>query len=528
MVENTLAMNSFSKSLISIVADLSQDLSGEVRYKRLLDAIQQIFPCDAAALLQLEGSVLKPLAIAGLSGDTMGRRFVVSEHPRLAALLDSHEPVRFLADSELPDPYDGLIETHDGQLDVHDCMGVSLYIDEKPWGVLSMDAMCPGTFDDIDLIEFQTFIGLTEATVKAAQRIEALEARVVRERLVIQSQLEDDRKTEIVGNSTPIKQMKDEIDIVAQSYLTVLILGETGVGKELVARRIHNLSTRSHQPMIYVNCAALPENIAESELFGHVKGAFSGAVANRSGKFELADNGSLFLDEIGELSPAIQAKLLRVLQSGEIQRVGSDSHIEVDVRIIAATNRDLQQEVGKGHFRSDLYHRLSVYPLQVPPLRERGNDVLLLAGFLLEANHQRLGVGGLRLAGDAKRVLQDYQWPGNVRELEHLLSRAALKAMADQGREVRSIMIEARHLGITEQDIVGMELPASNAETSNDLAIGVRSREVLSLKTAVDQFQRELITDRLREHTGNLAAAARDLEVNRSNLFRLVKRLGVE
>ncbi len=524
-----MTTHNFSQALISIVADLSQDLSGEIRYKRLLTAMQQIFPCDAAALLQLEGKTLKPLAIDGLSNDTMGRRFAVEEHPRLANILLSREPVRFPADSDLADPYDGLMEDKDQQLHVHDCMGVSLYLDDQPWGVLTLDATEPGTFDSINPDELRTFIGLTEATVKAAQRIEALQARVVREMEVAQSQREDDRKNEIVGNSAPIKRLKNEIDIVAQSHLTVLILGETGVGKELVARQIHSKSLRYNQPLVYINCAALPENIAESELFGHVKGAFTSADKDRTGKFEMANGGTLFLDEIGELPLTIQAKLLRTLQSGEIQRIGSDHHTEVDVRIIAATNRNLQQSVIKGRFRSDLYHRLSVYPLHVPPLRERDKDALLLAGYFLESNQQRFGVKGLRLSLDAKDVLQHYTWPGNVRELEHLLSRAALKAINSQGYDERSVSINASHLDISKQDIDQQDNQDSSsidAKKENHTEQFIVPKKI-SLKEAIDGFQTQLIQDRLQIHQQNQAAAARELGMNRSNFYRLLKRLNL-
>ncbi len=510
----------FSKTLISIVSDLSRDLPEEVRYQHLLTAMQQIFPCDAAVLLQLEGKVLKPLAVDGLSSDTMGRRFAVEEHPRLAKALLSREPIRFPADSELPDPYDGLVENKDQKLHIHDCMGVSLYLDEKPWGVLTLDTTQSGIFDAIDPVELRTFISLTEATVKAAQRIEVLQARVVREKEVAQSQREGENKNEIVGNSAAIKRLKSEINIVAQSPLTALILGETGVGKELVARQIHALSSRRDQALVYVNCAALPENIAESELFGHVKGAFTGAESNRAGKFELADGGTLFLDEIGELPLTIQAKLLRALQSGEIQRIGNDNHIEVDVRIIAATNRDLQQAVKKERFRSDLYHRLSVYPLHVPPLRERDKDILLLASYLLEVSQKRFGVQGLRLTLDAKQVLQNYPWPGNVRELEHLLSRAALKAINSQGYESRTITIDASNLGINEQDI----------DEDSNISAPIIQRALpknITLKEASDQFQTQLIKDRLQEHGGNLAATARELGLNRGNFYRLLKRLNM-
>jgi anaerobic nitric oxide reductase transcription regulator len=506
----------FCSALTSIVADLSRDLPSEERYMRLLSAMQSSFPCDAAALLKLEGNHLTPLAIDGLSDDTMGRRFEVEEHPRLACLLHSREPVRFAADSDLPDPYDGLVETEDQLLHVHDCMGSSLYLDDKPWGVLTMDALQTGTFDQIDPIELRTFISLTEATVKAADRIDELEARVERGHRVARALIKEGSEVEIVGKSPVMKKLKEEIKVVAQSDLTVLIQGETGVGKELVAWQVHARSARAEYPMVYVNCAALPDNIAESELFGHTRGAFTGATADRTGKFELADGGTLFLDEIGELSLAIQAKMLRAIQSGEIQRVGSDQPVRADVRIVAATNRNLQKEVSAGRFRADLYHRLTVYPLLVPPLRERGKDVLLIAGYFLENNQRRLSVNALRLSADAKQALQHYVWPGNVRELAHMLSRAALKAATKQHNTSNTVIIDTSHL-----DTGDMEQAPPETVKSKRAPLRIKT----SLKEAVDQFQREVIEDSLKRHDNNLASAGRELGISRSNFYRLLSRL---
>ena len=521
-----MTTQNFFDALTSIVADLSRDLPAEQRYQRLLETILRIFPCDAAVLLKLEGNSLRPLAINGLSVDTMGRRFVVNEHPRLAKLLHSRTPVRFAADSKLPDPYDGLVETHDHQLHVHDCMGVSLYIDEQPWGALTLDALQPGTFDDIDLLELHTFISLTEATVKAAERMDQLTARAEREHQVARTLIKEVGAAEIIGTSAPMQDMKQELEIVAKSHLTVLVLGETGVGKELVAKQIHNLSNRAEQPLVQVNCAALPENIAESELFGHTKGAFTGATSERAGKFEVSDGGTLFLDEIGELPLSIQAKMLRALQSGEIQRVGSDHPIQVDVRIVAATNRDLKIEVSEGRFRADLYHRLSVYPITVPPLRERGRDILLLAGNFLEINQRRLDVQALRLSEDTKQALLSYNWPGNVRELEHLLSRASLKAIAEQGRSVRPVILSPAHLDIQKNNTTAPLQKASTALIEANLAAPTMPQSLL-LKDAIDDFQRQLITQTLTRNDGNQAAAARELGLNRGNLYRLLQRLNL-
>ena len=308
---------------------------------------------------------------------------------------------------------------------------------------------------------------------------------------------------------------------MGNSPLTVLITGETGVGKELVAEAIHLSSPRAQKPLISLNCAALPELLVESELFGHVKGAFSGAVSGRSGKFELADGGSIFLDEVGELPLPVQSKLLRVLQSGQLQRVGSDQEHRVDVRIIAATNRDLAEEVRAGRFRADLYHRLSVYPLVVPPLRERGRDVLLLAGYFLEENRARMGLRSLRMSSEAQKVLVAYPWPGNVRELEHLISRAVLKALSAHPERSRILTIEAPMLGLDEE----VRIDAGPVSVAGLASPVVKPGE--GLKETVDAFQKVLIEDALARYQGKWAEVARELNVDRANLSRLAKRLGI-
>ena len=269
-------------------------------------------------------------------------------------------------------------------------------------------------------------------------------------------------------------------------------------------------------PLVYLNCAALPESVAESELFGHVKGAFTGAISNRSGKFEMADNGTLFLDEIGELSLALQAKLLRVLQYGDIQRVGDDRSLRVDVRVLAATNRDLRQEVVAGRFRADLYHRLSVFPLSVPALRERENDVVLLAGYFCEQCRLRMGLARVVLSASARARLQQWSWPGNVRELEHAIHRAVVLARATQAGN--DVMLEPQHFQLA------VESPALPAEAAPE----VPAAATFNLREATDTFQREAIARALAAHQGNWAATARALELDVANLHRLAKRLGLK
>ncbi|EIF33224.1 transcriptional regulator containing GAF, AAA-type ATPase, and DNA binding domains [Burkholderia sp. Ch1-1] len=506
--------------LTPLILDLSRDLSDRERYRRLLSSLRTLFPGDAAALLRLEGDTLVPLAIDGLSSDTLGRRFRVTDHPRFEQLLSRSEPTRFAADSDLPDPYDGLVQGATGHLEVHDCLGCPLFVRGRPWGLLTLDALDPARFDSIDMASLQAFLSLAAATVSVVERIDTLarSGEAERRRAEAYRQASSQSRREMIGSSEAHTQLMQEIEVVAGSDLTVLITGETGVGKELVANAIHALSSRANKPLVSLNCAALPDTLVESELFGHVRGAFSGASSDRRGKFELADGGTMFLDEVGELPLLVQAKLLRVLQNGQLQRIGSDHEHKVDVRLIAATNRDLAEEVRAGRFRADLYHRLSVYPLRVPPLRERGRDVLLLAGFFLEENRSRLGLLSLRLAADAQAALLHYPWPGNVRELEHLIGRSALKALA-ANRERRRI------LTLTATDFA---LSAAPDETTSQMPADPAGTGVKDFRSAVTEFERTTVLDALARHNRNWAAVARELGLDRANLNRLAKRLGLK
>lgn len=504
-----------------LLTDLAMELPMAVRLQRLVELLRMHFCCGAVALLSLdnETSSLRPVAVDGLSSDAVGRRFPIAEHPRLATLLKrAGEVVRFPHDSKLPDPYDGLVVEQPGQpLDVHDCMGVALEVEGQCWGVLTLDALTVGTFEGKAVRDLEQLVLVIEAAVRVTRLETALRAARQSAGAVVEG-VASRPDGEIIGQSKPLLRLLQELQVVADTELPVLLLGETGVGKELFARRLHQMSRRSGKPLVHVNCAALPEALAESELFGHVRGAFSGAIAERPGRFEAAEGGTLFLDEVGELPLSIQAKLLRALQNGEIQRLGADRPRKVNVRIIAATNRNLKERVQDGSFRADLYHRLSVYPVPIPPLRERGNDVLLLAGFFLELNRARLGLRSLRLSVAAEDVLRRYAWPGNVRELEHVISRAALKALSHGAQRSEIVSLEAAWLGLE-----ALPLPQAQPVLHAPLLASAPS-----MRAVVDAAQREAIRLALDAHRGQWAQAARALDVDPSNLHKLAKRLGLK
>jgi anaerobic nitric oxide reductase transcription regulator len=515
------------EALLGIARDLTASLAGTDRYDRLLAAVTQVIPCDAACLLRLEGDELIPIAARGLVEEAMIRRFDRREHPRLDIMLRSEEPVRFPTDSPLADPFDGLLVGDAHALTrVHACLGCRLTEGTQTVGALTADALEPHAFDRLDPQMLATLGALAGAALRTTGLIEALE-RTAERRGQVARELQRSAGVpgggQILGGSPTTRRLLDEVHLVARSDLAVLITGETGVGKELVARQIHETSARRDEALIQINCAALPESIAESELFGHVAGAFTGASRDRAGKFEIADGGTLFLDEIGELPLALQPKLLRAIQQGEIQRVGSDRLRHVDVRTLAATNRDLSAEVAAGRFRADLYHRLAVYPIHVPPLRERRQDIPLLAAHFLDINRQRLGLGPVRLTDDAREALTGAEWPGNVRELENVLSRGALRAARQLSGQAGPLLIGVEHL-----DLESIESEHAPAAPAGAHPPGGRSTPSSPLTVRVDDFRRREILAAVERAGGNWAAAARELGLHRSNLHHLAKRLGVK
>jgi formate hydrogenlyase transcriptional activator len=310
---------------------------------------------------------------------------------------------------------------------------VPLLLRDRPLGALNVGSLHAGAFSPEDaalLSEVGKQIALAVANSMAYQEIAGLKDKLAKEKLYLEEEIQTAYNfEEIVGDSRTLKQVLKQVQTVAKTDSTVLILGETGSGKELIARALHNLSDRRERTFVKLNCAAIPTGLLESELFGHEKGAFTGAIATKMGRFELADRGTLFLDEVGEIPLELQVKLLRVLQEQEFERLGSTRTIRVNVRVVAATNRDLSRMVDERKFRSDLYYRLKVFPVTVPPLRERADDIPLLVRHFAQKFAARMKKHVETIPAEAMKVLQAYPWPGNIRELENFIERAVILSM---------------------------------------------------------------------------------------------------
>ena len=319
----------------------------------------------------------------------------------------------------------------------------------------------------------------------------------------------DTRSSDIIGESEPVLKLKNLVDKVAKTEASVLITGENGTGKELVARELYRNSLLSKQPYIRVNCAAISETLMESEFFGHEKGSFTGATERREGRFELADGGTILLDEISEIAPSLQAKLLRVLQEKEFERVGGNKTIEVKVRVLATTNRNLLEEVEKGNFREDLYYRLNVFPIAVPALKERGDDILLLANTFLARHARRHGIEIISFSKNCEKAIVAHHWPGNVRELENAVERAVI--LADAGKK-----IEADLLGISDsitQEGTQAKVSSNNEESDDE---------------TMEDVERKHIKKVLESSAGNRTHAAKKLGLNVRTLRNKIKEYDLE
>jgi two-component system nitrogen regulation response regulator NtrX len=324
------------------------------------------------------------------------------------------------------------------------------------------------------------------------------------------------QKFELVGQSPAMQRLRELIETAGPTNSRVLIGGENGTGKELVARAIHMHSTRSDHPFVAVNCAAIPETLIESELFGHEKGSFTGATSMKRGQFEQADGGTLFLDEIGDMSLSTQAKVLRALQEQQFTRVGGTKLMKVDVRVLAASNKDLEKEISKGQFREDLYYRLNVVPIVVPPLRARREDIPALVRHFMKTHVEEQGLRMKEVSPEAMAVFQQYEWPGNIRELRNLIERLMIM--------VPGFVIEASQATLSLQGRTVGAMPAGNQPPPNSLP----TKSYDSLRDARNAFEKEYISRKLREHHWNISRTAEDLKIERSHLHRKIKLLDVE
>ena len=353
-----------------------------------------------------------------------------------------------------------------------------------------------------DFIEKPLSLEKTVLVVRNALRQRDLEA----ENRVLRAKVDRQQQHTMVGESPAMRHLREQVSLAAPTNGRVLILGENGTGKELVARTIHHTSRRKSGPFVEVNCAAIPEELIESELFGHVRGAFTGAVADKPGRFEQANGGTIFLDEIADMSLKTQAKVLRVLQEQVMERVGGTQRIRVDVRVLAATNKELPSEIRAGRFREDLYFRLNVIPIFVPPLRDRQQDIPLLAEHFMALLAAEYGRRPKRLAPEAAARLQQYGWPGNVRELRNVIERLIIMVGGDT--------ITAQDLGFLGRDGVPD-------------AAGARRARCVPLSEARDQFEKDYILQTLAAQQGNMSRTAEVLGVERSNLYKKLRAFGI-
>jgi len=419
------------------------------------------------------------------AGDGLTAREILEDHPEIDLIL---------LDVKLPD-FDGLSLLKEFR--------------QKPYppeiimisghGTISMavEATKLGAFDFIEK-------PLSRERVLLSLR-HALEARKLRTTLQ-DIKRKTERKYRIIGEHPAMQALWQEIKKVAPTSATVLIQGESGTGKELVARAIHENSPRAEESFVQVNCAAIPEELIESELFGHEKGAFTGATERRPGKFELADGGTIFLDEIGDMSLRTQSKVLRVLEQGEVQRVGSSRIIRVDVRVIAATNKDLKKEIKEGRFREDLYYRLNVVPIYVPPLRERKEDIPLLVDYFCAVFSEENNFRRKKFSPEALEIMMKYPWKGNVRELRNLVERLLI---------------------LTDKEVIGPEdLPEYMLQEKELILPDLR--KIKTLKDFQEEAEKSFILYKLRMNNWNVSRTARELDTPRSNLYKKLEKYGIK
>ncbi|CAN5623842.1 hypothetical protein BH11MYX1_BH11MYX1_25570 [soil metagenome] len=456
----------------------------------LMDAVIQITNADKGFLILAEGETLDIKVARNLNRENIADAITQLSDSIIAKVVRSRKPV-IISDAMHDDEFAAAKSVM--HLKVSSVICVPLLDRGRLLGLIYV-----GNDSIRDLFQEETLRVLTvfasQAALIVSNALLLNELRHDNKRL--NDRLEQYRFGEIVGTSPPMQQIFRKVEKIAPTDISVLITGETGTGKELIAREVHNRSPRAQKPFITINCGAIPENLLESELFGHVKGSFTGAVANKQGKFQAADGGTLFLDEIGEMPIELQVKILRALQERVVYRVGDTRPESCDIRILAATNRDLEKEIAGGRFREDLYYRLNVVNVELPPLRVRGDDVLVIARYLLSRYSREYDAKVKGFSPNAAVAIRKHNWPGNIRELENRIKKAI-------------VLCESTVIGPDDLGLTGDTLP-----------------QILTLAEAKDKFQRDYINEVLALNNGNRTKTARDLGVDPRTVFRHLEKEG--
>jgi transcriptional regulator with GAF, ATPase, and Fis domain len=456
----------------------------------LMDAVVEITNADKGFLVLLEGETVDVKVARNLNKENIADAVTQLSDSIVAKVIRTRKPV-IVSDAMRDDEFAAAKSVM--QLKVSSVICVPLLDRGRLLGLIYV-----GNDSIRDLFQQDTLrvlsVFASQASLIVANALLLNELKIDNKRL--HDRLEAYRFGEIVGTSPPMQQVFRKVEKIAVTDISVLITGETGTGKELIAREIHARSPRTGKPFVTINCGAIPENLLESELFGHVKGAFTGAVANKQGKFQAADGGTLFLDEIGEMAIDLQVKLLRAIQEKVVFRVGDTRPETVDIRILAATNRELEKEIAAGRFREDLYYRLNVVNVELPPLRARGDDVLVIARYLLSRYSREYDAKVKGLSPNATVAIRKHNWPGNIRELENRIKKAI-------------VLCESTVIGPDDLGLTGDVLPT-----------------ILTLAEAKDKFQRDYINEVLALNNGNRTKTARDLGVDPRTVFRHLEKEG--
>jgi len=510
-------------SLLEVNNAIINNLTQEALFSSAYEAIRRVVSFDRAAFL-LHQPETKTLKLLSMDSDTeseffrLGKEYDLQETRVSAWVLDCQQAVvRGDLEKEQQSAGDQRLVAEG----IKSYCVVPLVAMGHSIGTFTVWSGTKNRYSEADaelLQEVANQVALAIANMKSYEEIATLKARLEKENVYLQEEIRTVHNfEEIVGNSPSLLELLRRVDQVAPTDSSVLIYGETGTGKELIARAIHDRSARKNRPLVKVNCSAISAGLVESELFGHVKGAFTGAFERRIGRFELADGGTLFLDEVGELPLETQVKLLRVLQEREFEPVGSNRSVRVDVRIIAATNRNLQESISAGSFRSDLYYRLNVFPLEVPPLRERSTDIPQLAMFFLSRYSRNLGKRMEGMSAAATERLIRYSWPGNVRELQNVIERALILS----------------HSPILELETDLIRVPASEAlrDGAREVAAAAQPREPSSSLKTLEEVERAHISAVLQQTRGVIEGAngaAKTLGMHPNTLRHRMEKLGIK